>query len=196
MSIRHKLYILLLRSLPNALWPLRKLIIKKSLKHCGKSVKLGPNVFILNPHLVTIGDNVFIGDKSTISGNVHIDIGNDVLFGPEVMIRGGDHNINYVGKHMRFVKSGGKNMPVTIEDDVWIGTRAIILKGVKIGEGAVVGAGAIITRDIPPYTVNVGNPSKPIKLRFNKDDLQKHIELVKSKYKYVEIISMFENAKD
>lgn len=189
----NKLYIYIHRSIPNFLWPLRKVITKLFLKEYGKSVKIGPNVFILNPQLVTIGNHVFIGDHSNLSGNIEIKIGDNVMFGPEVMIRGGDHNISQIGQPMRFVKSGGINLPITIENDVWIGARAIILKGVRIGEGAVIGAGSIVTKDVLPYTINIGAPSKSIKCRFRKNELTEHLELIKSDYKIKDIEKLYSN---
>lgn len=185
----------LLPAFPNCLWPLKKYIIKFLLKKCGKNVKVGPNVNILNPHLVSMGDDVFIGDKSTIAGIVEIKIGNNVMFGPEVMIRGGDHNIKKVGLPMRFVKMGGVNKPVIIENDVWVGARATILKGVTIGEGAVIGAASVVTRDVIPYTISVGVPAKPIKTRFTLIELREHLALVDSKYSFDEIKYLYESIK-
>jgi len=117
------------------------------------------------------------------------------MFGPEVMIRGGDHNINEIGKPMIHVKSGGKNKSIVIEDDVWIGTRAIILKGSKISEGAVIGAGSIVTKDVLPYSVNYGIPSKSVKCRFTKEGLAVHLNKVNSKYNIKEILQMYESKK-
>ena len=178
------------RSIPNFLWPIKTILLKYSVRH-GKNFKVGPNVILYNYRQITIGDNVFIGDKSTFGGNVPISIGNNVMFGPEVMIRGGDHNISAVGEPMVKVKTGGVNLPIIIEDDIWIGTRVIILKGVKIGEGSVVGAGAIVTKDIPPYTINIGSPSRPIKCRFSQNQLSLHLQKVNSKYSLYEILKIY-----
>jgi acetyltransferase-like isoleucine patch superfamily enzyme len=186
-----KFYIYTIRSLPNILWPLKKIITKFALRKCGKNVKIGPNVFILNPNLVTMGNNVFIGDKSTLAGNVEINIDDHVMFGPEVMIRGGDHNMSVVGKPMRFVHEGGKNIPVKIEKDVWVGARATVLKGVTIGEGSVIGAASVVTKNIIPYSINVGNPAKPIKCRFSKSELKEHLIMIDSKYSIEEINEMY-----
>jgi acetyltransferase-like isoleucine patch superfamily enzyme len=72
----------------------------------------------------------------------------------------------------------GINLPVVIEQDVWIGAAVIILKGVTIGEGAVIGAGSLVTKDIPPYTIAVGTPAKSIKKRFSDEELKRHLELL------------------
>lgn len=181
----------LLRFFPNVLWPLKILIIKRSLGKAGNNLKFGPNVTFYNRKEIFIGNDVFIGDGSTVAGNVKVTIGNNVMFGPEVMIRGGDHNFSYVGKPMRQVKEGGINLSITIEDDAWIGTRAIILKGVTIREGSVIGAGSIVNKDILPYSVSAGIPCKPIRCRFTRSDLEKHLSMVNSKYSLEEIISLY-----
>lgn len=66
------------------------------------------------------------------------------------------------------------DLPVRIEDDVWVGTGAIILKGVVIGRGAVVAAGAVVTRDVPPYAIAAGVPAKVIRMRWNDEEIAKH----------------------
>ena len=94
---------------------------------------------------------------------------------------------------MRFAKTC-INLPITIENVIWIGARAIILKGVMIGEGAVIGAGSLlVTKDVLPYTINIGAASKPIKCRFGKKELTEHIKIVKSYYTIGEIEKIFSN---
>ena len=67
---------------------------------------------------------------------------------------------------------------VIIEDDVWIGQNAIILKGVRVGEGSIIGAGSVVTKDVPPYTIHVGTHGIMEKPRFSQEDLAKHIEVL------------------
>jgi len=177
--------------LPNFLWPIKVFIVKSTIKAHGENFKFGPQVMMYNYREIEVGNNVFIGDGTTIGGNVPVKIGNNVMFGPEVMIRGGDHNISVVGLPMAKVKTGGVNLPITIEDDVWIGTRTIILKGVTISEGAVVGAGSIVNKKIHPYTINVGSPSRPISSRFTRDDLKGHLTSVVSRYSIEEIDNLY-----
>jgi len=187
LNIKPKYLQLLLRSLPNFLWPVKKLIIKKSLCKAGNNFRFGPNSVFSDHSLIKIGDNVFVGDYSVINTVVPVTIGNNVMFGPEVMIIGGDHNFSVVGKNMRDVKTGGVNLPIVLEDDVWVGSRSIILKGVKIGEGCVVGAGALVTKSLPPYSVCLGAPCKPVKCRFSQKDLIKHLSIMKSKYSFDDV---------
>ena len=74
---------------------------------------------------------------------------------------------------------------------LWIGTRTIILKGVTICEGAIIGTGSIVIKDMLPYSINVGCPAKPIKCRFNRDELNTHLKLVKSNYTLEKISNLY-----
>lgn len=96
-------------------------------------------------------------------------IGAYVMFGPEVMITGADHRFDIPGKPMYF--SGRPELPETvIEDDVWVGARAIVMAGARIGRGSVVAAGAVVTKDIEPYSIVGGVPAKLIRRRFDHSD--------------------------
>ncbi len=109
--------------------------------------------------VINIGDNVGISG-CTISAGRSVVIGNDVLIGSGAIITDGDaHPINPEDR-----KAGLScvRKPVIIEDDVFIGARAVILKGVKVGKGSVIGACAVVTKDIPPYSIAVGNPARII----------------------------------
>ena len=91
-------------------------------------------------------------------------IGNDVMFGPGVSIITGNHRTDVQGRTMRSIGDSEKlpenDQDVVIEDDCWLGGGVIVLAGVTIGKGSVIGAGSIVTKDIPPYSVAVGNPCK------------------------------------
>jgi len=86
------------------------------------------------------------------------------MMGPEVIILGQNHRFDDCEIPMR-LQGYDKVPPVRIEDDVWIGTRVIILPGVKIEKGAIIGAGAVVTKDVPPFAICIGNPSRVIKIR-------------------------------
>jgi maltose O-acetyltransferase len=117
-------------------------------------------------HLVEIGNNSGIGVSCHVPADIRI--GNDVMMGPEVLIigRNQNHRFDYVGIPMR-LQGYEDAPPVVIEDDVWIGARVIVLPGIRIGSGAVIGAGAVVTKDVPPYAVCVGNPARVIRFRNN-----------------------------
>lgn len=83
-------------------------------------------------------------------------------------------------------------MPIIIEDDVWVGARVIVMSGVTIGEGSIIGAGAIVTKFQPPYSICVGNPCKPIRPRFDTiTDLKSHLEQVSSTYTLQDILHYY-----
>ena len=119
---------------------------------------------------------MFFGVGSYVSlGSSHLHIGDGVLFGSDVMIIGGDHNYLALGQRMWESTSGGTEADIRVDDDVWCGARAILLKGVRIREGTVVGAGSVVTRELPPYIVAAGNPCRPRKLRFSDEELAEHL---------------------
>jgi maltose O-acetyltransferase len=128
---------------------------------------------------IFVGDDVSLGSRPTlIASRAKIRIGNKVIFGPEVTIRGGNHRTDLVGRFMYDVTDSEKqpedDRGVTIEDDVWVGTRAIILHGATIGRGAIIGAGAVVTKSVPPYAIVGGVPAKVIKFRWNVETILRH----------------------
>ncbi len=148
--------------------------------------------FIFDPYsyftydTINVGNDVFIGPKAYFGSIKNITIGNKVMFGPFVTILGGDHNTIQVGEYMYDVewKLPENDVPIIIEDDVWIGARSIILKGVTIGKGSIVAAGSIVSKDVEPYSVVAGTPARKIKMRFSESDLIKHKEKIGLKKLY------------
>lgn len=108
---------------------------------------------------IEIGDDVGVSG-CTISAKVSIRIGDRVLIGSGAVIT--DQDAHPVDPVARRAEAACKTAPVVIEDDVFIGARAIILKGVTIGRGSTIGAGSVVTKSIPPYSVAVGNPARII----------------------------------
>ncbi len=109
-----------------------------------------------------IDDNSGIGPYCFIQGEVHI--GKNVMMGPECIIYTQNHKMSDIDVPM--CKQGFANAKVVIiEDDVWIGGRVIILPGVHIKKGAVIGAGSVVTKDVPEYAIVGGNPAKILKFR-------------------------------
>ncbi|HEX7517210.1 MAG TPA: acyltransferase [Chthoniobacterales bacterium] len=130
---------------------------------------------------IRVGDDVFIGPGAMfIAANTTIEIGNKVMFGPGVTILGGDHNTSVLGRFMYDVKEkrAGDDQPVIIEDDVWVGARAVILKGVRVGRGAIIAAGAVATKNVPPYSVTGGSPARVLKWRWTVDQIIAHEEQI------------------
>lgn len=123
------------------------------------------------------GKYCYMGPGCWICPNVTF--GNYVMFGPEVSILGGDHVTNIPGTPIIF--SGRPDTPKTvIEDDVWVGFRSQIMAGVRIGKGAVVAAGSIVTKDVEPFSIVGGVPAQFIKNRFySQSDVETHFEMLK-----------------
>ncbi|MDD7520577.1 MAG: DapH/DapD/GlmU-related protein [Lachnoclostridium sp.] len=103
-------------------------------------------------------------------------IGRKVIFGPRPTIITGDHRIDVVGKYIMdsTEKLPENDSPVVIEDDVRIGANVTILKGVTIGHGSVVAAGAVVTKSCPPYSIIGGIPAKVLKMRFTPKEIEEH----------------------
>jgi len=120
-----------------------------------------------------IGNNVGISG-CTISASVSITIGNHVLVGSGAIITDGD--AHPVDPDERRTGMTGVRAPVVVEDDVFIGARSIILKGVTIGRGSVIGAGAVVARDVPPYSVAVGNPARIVGNSRRRQDIQSNVQ--------------------
>ena len=122
-----------------------------------KSTTVLPPLYIDYGKPVTIGRGCFIQQCCTFFGRGGITIGNDVFIGPKVNLITINHDPNPENRSATYGR------PIVIEDKVWIGIAATILPGVKIGYGAIVGAGSVVTKDVPPMTVVAGNPARIIK---------------------------------
>lgn len=126
---------------------------------------------------IQVGNDVFLGLRPTmIASDSGIIIGNKVMFGPHVTIVGGNHNISVIGQYMYDVKEKRPedDEVVVIEDDVWVGANATILKGVHLKRGCVVAAGALVTKSVPPYGIAVGVPAKVQRFRFTVPEILEH----------------------
>lgn len=130
----------------------------------GENVNIERNAFF-TPEL-TVGDNSGIGVNSEIYGPVTI--GSDVMMGPEVVIYTHDHEFSRTDIPMR-LQGSAPVKPVEIGDDCWIGRRVMIMPGVHIGSGCVIGAGAVVTKDIPGLSVAAGVPARVIKSRITEN---------------------------
>ncbi|WP_107773475.1 acyltransferase [Nocardioides sediminis] len=140
---------------------LRRRAAKPLLASMGRDVNIEKGAMFPSG-VVHVGDRSGIGIRCHLKGPVTI--GSDVMMGPEVVIFTTDHAFSDVGRPMR--EQGMRAVrAVTIEDDVWIGQRAMILPGVTIGRGSVIAAGAVVVKDVPPFCVVGGNPAKILRTR-------------------------------
>jgi acetyltransferase-like isoleucine patch superfamily enzyme len=118
-----------------------------------------------------LGENSYISSFCVIGVNEQITIGKNVMIADAVSIRDTDHSHLRIDVPMR--EQGITTAPVFIDDDVWIGYGAVITKGITVGRGAIIGANAVVTKDVPPYAVVGGVPAKIIRFR---NENEKNIE--------------------
>ena len=132
------------------------------------SIKVGKGFFCASGCRVSNGRSVIIGDNFYMGYNCHLGanmiVGKDVLFASEVAVVGGDHKIDNIDVHINY---SGRDVFKTAEfgDGCWLGYGAIVLHGVKIGKGAVVAAGSVVTKNVEPDAIVAGNPAKFIRYR-------------------------------
>lgn len=128
----------------------------------GRRVTLEPNVWLkatVPGAVIDIGEQSFLGRGTVVNVTERVTIGALCLIAPDVFIT--DHN-HRIGRSTPIVTQGCESRPVTIESDVWIGTRSVILPGVTVGQGAVIGAGAVVTKSVPAYEIWAGVPARKI----------------------------------
>ena len=147
----------------------------------GRDVVIGPGVSLsagmspdqplLSDRIVVVGDRCVIGRGSSITGHLQIEIGNDVFFGPNVYVT--DQNHSASDPELPIGHQIAPERSVRIGDGSWIGTNAVILPGVTVGERAIVGAGAVVTRDVPDGAVAVGSPARLIERAVVRDSTRR-----------------------
>lgn len=151
----------------------------------GRNLHLGMGTVLDSTTGLTIGDDVYIGKGCTVECNGSI--GSGVMLANSVGLIGRhDHDVSTVGKWVRHAPWIGdpdfdpvkKAEQLVLEDDVWIGYGAIVLSNVRVGRGAIVAAGALVTRDVEPYAVVAGVPAKPRGWRFTESEVTEHETLL------------------
>lgn len=159
MGVVKKIYFWLTKKTMNT----RGTFIGLTLKSVGKDFRIGKNIRISGPENIAIGNSVSIEDNCSLYGQGGISIGNNVMLASYVHLISQDHRSSKIGVPIK--NQGFELGKITIEDDVWIGINVVILKNVTIGNGSIIGAGSIVTKDVPPFSISVGNPAKVIKTR-------------------------------
>jgi maltose O-acetyltransferase len=137
----------------------RKKLAKHIFATCGRNVIIKQHAYFGTGVGIGIGDRSQIGERSTIGAFTQI--GRDVIMGPRVII---GHHLDKVDIPIN-QQEGTDCRPVEIADDVWIGQRAIIMPGLKIGSHTVIGAGSIVTEDVPEGAIVAGIPARVIRMR-------------------------------
>ena len=139
----------------------------------GRNVHIKWSTTMSSPHRsIVIGSDVYIGPACFFQSD--ITIGNKVLLAASVgLIGSDDHRFDVVGKAM-WDSGRGDARTIVIEDDVWIGHGAIVLSGSRIGTGSIVGAGAVVVGDVPPYSIVVPEKGRVLRKRFTQDEIDLH----------------------
>lgn len=141
---------------------IRAMMARHLFKSVGKDINIEKGVIFGSGRDIEIGDYSGIGINARVQGPLKI--GKNVMMGPDVIIY--THNHNFDRKDIPMIQQGiTQAQCVTIDDDVWIGARAILLPGVHIHEGAIISAGAVVTKDVEAYQIVGGVPAKVIKSR-------------------------------
>ncbi len=143
----------------------------------GRNVHCQWSVFFWSPHRdMTLGNDIGIGVRSVFLCDLQM--GNKVMIAPHVaFINKYDHRYDVVGRTM-WDSGRGDDCKVIVGDDVWIGHGAIILSPLRIGQGSVIAAGSVVTRDVPPYAVVAGVPAKIIRMRFTPEQIVAHEKIL------------------
>lgn len=143
-------------------YAVRRFLAKFFLEDCGADVEIKAKAYFGRGAGIRLGDRCRIGKNCIL--NPGVIVGRDTLISPEVMI----YTMNHVFESRAVpVRDQGYEplAPVIIGEDVWIGSRALLLPGVCIGDGAIIGAGSVVTRDVAPWAVVAGNPARLIGYR-------------------------------
>lgn len=137
-------------------YTIRHFLYKKILKmKIGGETNIQMGLLVYSPWKIKIGNNSVVNNSVVLDGRGSLEIGNNVNISPYAQIYTADHDVNSPDFAYR-------SSPVIIKDYAWISTRSIILPGVTIGEGAVISAGAVVTKDVEPYKIAGGIPAKVI----------------------------------
>jgi acetyltransferase-like isoleucine patch superfamily enzyme len=124
------------------------------------SAGMSPHQDLINDRIVVIGDRCVIGRDSSIVGHLRIEIGDDVFTGPQVYIT--DQNHDWADLDEPIGHQAQPEGPVRIGAGSWLGAGVVVLPGVTVGDHAVIGAGCVVTRDVPQRSVVVGNPARVV----------------------------------
>lgn len=126
-------------------------------------IRSGVQIYEKHGSAVTIGNDVYLGHQSIIDSICRVTIGERTMVGHRAIIIDADHR--HDDPDVPVSQQGHKAAPVTIGKDVWLGAHVVVVKGVTIGDGAIVGANSVVTRDVAPNAIVAGNPAREIKRR-------------------------------
>ena len=146
-------------TLPPERWDERDVLIRKILGQVGEGIEVRPPFYCDYGANIQVGDGFYANFNLTVLDVARVTFGDNCFIGPNVQVLAAGHPM-----HAEPRRAGWEwGLPVTVDDDVWIGGGAIILPGVHIGRGAVIGAGSVVTRDVPECVLAAGNPCRVIR---------------------------------
>jgi len=168
------LYYTVARKLPDVPFPgawlgqtLRRVLAQQIFERCGPHVRINRGANFGTGARIHLGENSSISIDCWVASDTRI--GDDVMMAPQVTILSNSHNFTRTDISMR-AQGAPPPRPVSIGNDVWIGTRAIILPGVRVGSHCIIGAGAVVTKDVPDWAIVGGNPARVIRYRVSESD--------------------------
>ena len=141
-------------------YSLRTFLCRHIFSSCGDGLRIGPDVDFGRGRQLQVGNDVCIGRQVQINLNDHVKIGDRSIIGDEVLFYTQDHG--HTSKDVVMQKQPYQCAPITIGSDVRIGPRSIILKGVTVGDGAVIEIGSVVTKNVKPGSIVIGIPAKEI----------------------------------
>jgi acetyltransferase-like isoleucine patch superfamily enzyme len=158
----------------------RRLAVRRNVR-IGTRVHIGMGSVLEAAHGLVIEDDVYIGKHCTIECDGLIGAGT-IIANAVGLIGRNDHDYRSIGRTMRYAPwvgdadydGPGRDERLVVEGDAWIGYGAIVLSGVRVGRGAVVAAGSVVTRDVPRYAIVAGVPARVVGQRFTDDEIQAH----------------------
>lgn len=152
----------------------------------GENCTIGYECIINSASMIELGNNVSIGPRAVLYAIYKkIIFGDNVLLGPNVTMVNGDHSIRKIGVPLinNHEKLPADDADIIIGDESWIGANVTVLKGVNIGRGCVIAAGAVVIKNTPPYTIVGGVPAKVLRKRFTFEEALQHEAILYSKEK-------------
>ncbi|MBI5210449.1 MAG: acyltransferase [Elusimicrobia bacterium] len=138
---------------------LRHLAYKPLFKRIGSIPYIYPGVRFVFMGNISLGRGVLINSNSYIYGRGGLEIGDHVLISPNCSIVAGDHDLS---RGLPMIERPSKAEKIVIQEDSWIGANSVVCGGVTVAKGSVIGAGAVVTRDTEPYSINVGVPARKV----------------------------------
>lgn len=143
----------------------RRMITTAMFDDAGTEINVERGAWFGSGKGIRIGDRSGIGLDCLVMGTVTI--GSDVMMGPRCLLVSETHRTTDVDRPMS-TQGMGADVPIVIEDDVWLSGHVVVLPGVRIGRGSIVAAGAVVTEDVPPYSVVAGVPGKVVRSRLSQ----------------------------